>query len=649
MSETSQRLGHRLDDQRAEVSGAIRAAQNYLFSIQLPDGHWCGELEGDTILESEYAMTLHYLGRTHSDKFRKAANYIRQKQEPDGGWAIYPGGPAEVSATVKAYFVLKLAGDDPDALHMRRARKAARQLGGIEACNSFTKFQLSMFGQYEWDRCPAVPPEMILLPRWFYINIYEMSSWSRAIVVPLSVIRSLKPVCPVPEHASITELYAAEPVAPKKGLWSSLFHALDRGLRLHEALPVKPTRSVALRQCEEWILERLQGSDGLGAIFPPIVNTIIALRCLGYPMDHPVIQGQIRELEKLEIEEEDVIRVQPCFSPTWDTALALNALIESGVPADHADLQRAAHWMMEKRGHHAGDWRVKNGKACKPGWYFEYANPYYPDCDTTSKVITALSKVRLDDDDEERRKWEAIQEGHEWHLSMQNEDGGWGAFDKGCNKEILTHVPFADHNAMIDPSTADLTARGLETLSSLGHDLGFPAARRAVDFLLGEQEADGSWYGRWGCNYLYGTWLALWGLRSIGFEDQTVYDRAADWLEGCQNEDGGWGELPQSYDDPTLKGRGPSTPSQTAWALLGLLAARRTRVEAVRRGIDYLLGTQQEDGCWKEENWTGTGFPSVFYLRYHLYASYFPLLALASYAQAEDEQTGSRQVLAPAS
>jgi len=622
--------------QRRDVGEAMAAAQQHLFSIQQPDGHWCGELEGDTILESEYAMTLHFLGRTDSPKFRKAANYIRAKQEPGGGWAIYPGGPAEVSATVKAYFVLKLGGDSADALHMQRARKTAIELGGIEACNSFTKFQLALFGQYDWDRCPAVPPELILLPRWFYINIYEMSSWSRAILVPLSVIRSCKPVRPVPEGAGIAELYADRPVAPEKSLWNSLFQALDRGLRLHEALPVKPTRWVALRQCEEWILKRLQNSDGLGAIFPPIVNTIIALHCLGYAQDHPIVQGQIRELEKLEIEEDDIVKVQPCFSPTWDTALALNALVESGVPPAHPDLQRAAHWMMEKRGHPAGDWRIKNGKACKPGWYFEYANPYYPDCDTTSQVITALSKVRLDDPDEERLKWDAIHEGHEWHLSMQNDDGGWGAFDKGCDKAILTHVPFADHNAMIDPSTADLTARGLETLANLGHDLRFPAARRAVDYLLREQEPDGSWYGRWGCNYLYGTWLAVWGLRCIGFSDEEVYDRAADWLEGCQGEDGGWGELPMSYDDPTQKGRGPSTPSQTAWALMGLLAAGRTHGEAVRRGIDYLLDSQFEDGSWQEEHWTGTGFPSVFYLRYHLYAIYFPLLALATHARAVD-------------
>jgi squalene-hopene/tetraprenyl-beta-curcumene cyclase len=633
VSGTTERSKHA--DRLSRARGAVEAAQRYLLSIQQEDGHWCGELEGDTILESEYILTMHYLGLTDDGRVEKAANYIRRLQLPDGGWAIFPGGPPEASASVKAYFVLKLVGDDPEAPHMQRARQAILDLGGIEACNSFTKLYLALFGQYDWERCPAVLPEIILLPRWFYINIYEMSSWSRAIIVPLSVIRAHKPRCAVPEHANIPELYSDKSVPPKSGLWANLFHALDRGLRMLERwAPVKPTRSMALKECEKWILERLEGSDGLGAIFPPIVNTIIALRCLGYPQDHPTVQGQIRELQKLEIEDDEIVKVQPCFSPTWDTALAVNALVESGLDSDHPDLQRAASWLLGKRGTPTGDWRVKVEGVEKPGWYFEYANPYYPDCDTTSKVITALSKVRLPDDDQEAAKERAIHEGHEWHVSMQNADGGWGAFDKDCNKEILCHVPFADHNAMIDPSTSDLTARGLETLAALGHDREFPAARRAIDFLLAEQETDGSWYGRWGCNYLYGTWLALWGLKSIGHDTRGVaFRRAARWLKECQSADGGWGELPLSYEDPSHKGRGPSTASQTAWAVMGLLAADEGDSEAVRRGVEYLTTNQEEDGSWEEEFWTGTGFPSVFYLRYHLYRIYFPLLALATYLE----------------
>jgi squalene-hopene/tetraprenyl-beta-curcumene cyclase len=622
-----------------EVQRAIRATQAFLTSIQKDDGHWCGELEGDTILASEYVLTMVFLDRTEDRRLRKAANYIRQKQLPEGGWAIYPHGPAEVSASVKAYFVLKLVGDDPQAPHMERARRAILELGGIEACNSFTKIYLAIFGQYDWDKVHAVPPEIILLPRWFYINIYEMSSWSRAIIVPLSLIWAHKPSCPVPAHASIAELRVDRPVRGEEGLWSALFQALDRGIRMLERLPVKPTRTLAIRQAEKWILERLEGSDGLSAIFPPIINTIIALRCLGYPTEHTVVQQQIRELEKLEIEEPDTLRVQPCFSPVWDTALAMNALVESGVPADDPRLQDAAKWLLDKRGHPAGDWSVKSERARKPGWYFEYANPYYPDCDTTSKVITALSKVRLHDRREDLKRVQAIREGHEWHVSMQNRDGGWGAFDKHCNKEILTRVPYADHNAMIDPSTSDLTARGLETFHNLGHDRSYAPARRAIEFLLRHQEPDGSWYGRWGCNYLYGTWLALFGLKCIGENTGAPWaEKAAAWLRSCQNPDGGWGELPQSYDDPTQKGRGPSTPSQTAWALMGLMAVDADSSEAIERGVDYLLRMQQPDGSWKEEEWTGTGFPSVFYLRYHLYAVYFPLLALSQYVKYRKAQ-----------
>ncbi len=620
-----------------EAQRAIRSAQDYLLSIQKEDGHWCGELEGDTILESEYILAMHFMGKTEDPRVRKAANNLRQQQSDHGGWSIYPGGPAEVSASAKAYFVLKLVGDDPEAPHMQRARKKILDLGGLDACNSFTKLYLSIFGQYEWKNAPAVPPEIILLPRWFYFNIYEMSSWSRAIVVPLSMIWALKPHCPVPAHAQIPELRGGRAVPAKTGLWGAFFQAVDRGLKILEKLPVKPTRQFALKAAERWVLERLDGSHGLGAIFPPIVNTIIGLRAMGYPLDHPVIQDQYKELQRLTIEEGDTLRVQPCFSPVWDTAISVNALAESGLPEDHPRLQKAARWMMSRRGHDAGDWKIKlkDGQNQAPGWFFEYANPYYPDCDTTSQVLTALSKVRLGEGAEDAERIQAIYEGHVWHVSMQNKDGGWGAFDKDCDKEILCHVPFADHNAMIDPSTSDLTARGLETLAHMGHGPDYPPARMAIEFLRREQEADGSWYGRWGCNYLYGTWLSLWGLRYIGVEMAGEWrDRAVTWLRDCQNDDGGFGELPLSYDDPMLKGRGPSSPSQTAWALMGLCAAGDERSEAAQRAVDYLVRNQHEDGSWAEESWTGTGFPSVFYLRYHLYSNYFPLLALATWSKA---------------
>jgi squalene-hopene/tetraprenyl-beta-curcumene cyclase len=617
---------------RADSSRALEATQRYLLSIQKEDGHWCGELEGDTILQSEYILCNVFLGREHEDRVRKAGEDIRRKQLPEGGWAIFPGGEPEVSASVKAYFVLKLLGDKPDEPHMVRARETILRLGGVEACNSFTKIYLAIFGQYDWRKTPAVPPEIILLPRWFYINIYEMSSWSRAIVIPLSIIWAHKPYCSVVPRANIKELYDPNYRKRPAGLWATFFHALDRGLKLLERLPIKPSRELALKRAEKWILDRLDGSDGLGAIFPPIVNTILALRCLDYPVEHPTVQAQIAELEKLEIEEEETLRVQPCFSPVWDTALAMNALVESGMRPGDPTLLRAAHWLLDKRGNGDGDWRVKNRNATRPGWFFEYANPYYPDNDTTAMVLTALSKVRFPDEPTESTRRLGMREALAWHLSMQNDDGGWSAFDKGCDKQLLCHVPFADHNAMIDPSNEDITARILESLSCLGYDRTYGPARRAVIYLLRQQEPDGSWYGRWGCNYLYGTWLALWGLRLIGEPlDQPAVRRAASWLAACQNDDGGWGETPRSYSDVTAKGRGPSTPSQTAWALMGLMAAGEVDSDAVRRGIDYLVREQHDDGSWHEEYWTGTGFPGVFYLRYHLYGIYFPLLALAHY------------------
>jgi squalene-hopene/tetraprenyl-beta-curcumene cyclase len=623
-------------DRSTRLLESIAAAQRHLLSLQAPDGHWRGELEGCTVLESEYALAMHFLGRGGEEKVRKAGNYLRLKELPQGGWANYPGGPPDVSVSAKAYFVLKLLGDDPSAPHMQRARSAILDLGGLDACNSFTKIYLAIFDQYPWSKCPSVPPELILFPHRLYPNIYEMSSWSRAILVPLSIISARKPRCPVPPRAAIPELISAERWQPNRGAWSSFFYSLDFLVKLTERLSIRALRVLALERAERWTLERLQDSDGLGAIFPPIINTIIALHAQGHPLDHPTILGQVRELEKLEIEEEETLRVQPCLSPVWDTALAVNALVESGIPDDDPSVTRAAAWMLERRGNDRGDWRLKGREASTAGWYFEYANPFYPDCDTTAQVLTALSKVTLPDGETFTRCQRAIFEGHEWHLGMQNDDGGWAAFDRGCDREILTKVPFADHNAMIDPSTADLTSRGLESLAELGFGPEYPPARRAIQFLRRTQEPEGAWYGRWGCNYVYGTYLALWALRRIGLEpSDPALRRGAAWLRSCQNPDGGWGESLASYDDPSLKGKGRSTPSQTAWAVLGLLAAGGAPDPATRRGVDFLLDRQAADGSWPEEEWTGTGFPRVFYLRYHLYPIYFPLFALGAYARAE--------------
>jgi squalene-hopene/tetraprenyl-beta-curcumene cyclase len=627
---------------RTAVRNAVEAAQRYLLSIQAPDGHWCGELEGDTILESEYALTLHFLGRSSEPRFKKLAQYLRRKQLPGGGWSTYEGGPAEVSGSVKAYFVLKLAGDDPNAPHMARAREVILELGGIEACNSFTRIYLAIFGQCSWDDCPAVPPEIVLLPDSAVFNIYKMSSWSRGIVVPLSVIWASKPSCPVPESAAIPELHVQRDATPhlarsrRERTWRTFFTTVDATLKRLEQAGLTPLRKKALAACESWIHERLALSDGLGAIFPPIINTILAFRCLGYAADDPRVTRQVRELEKLELEDDEAIHLQPCFSPIWDTALAIVALSDAGLPADDPALLNAARWLLDREVKSVGDWKKACPEAEPGGWYFEYANEWYPDTDDTAEVLTALSRVRFPGEAEDLARQGAVARGQAWILAMQNKDGGWGAFDKDCDNEVLTFIPFADHNAMIDPSCEDITGRVLEALHGLGVPAGNPAVRRAASFLERKQHGDGTWYGRWGCNYLYGSWLALRGLLHAG-EDlrERRFQHTAEWLRSHQNADGGWGELPASYDDPRLKGCGPSTPSQTTWALMALFATGDRDSDTVRRGVEYLLSLQAYDGSWKDEHWTGTGFPKVFYLRYHLYATYFPLWALSLYAREE--------------
>jgi len=722
----------------AWVDEAIDEARRWLLAAQAADGHWCGELEGDTILETEYVLLLHFLGRLGDPRVGKAARYVRRQQLPEGGWAIYPGGPPEVSASVKAYLVLKLAGDDPGAPHMQRARRTILALGGVEACNSFTKIYLAICGQYDWWRCPAVPPEMVLLPRWLYFNLYEMSSWSRGIVVPLSIIWALRPVRPVAAEHGIDELRAAapEPAAaggpwrragpadlgaghagpavraavrglPRKAgasrAWHAVFQLLDGALKTGERLRLTPFRRRALARAEAWILERLDDSDGLAAIFPPIVNTVFALRCLGYDVEHPAVRGQLRELERLEIEDagepggplaagggatsargvpgaggdataaavaagdddggQTALRLQPCFSAVWDTALAMHALSDSGTEPEHPALLAARRWLVEREIRRTGDWSVKAPGVPPGGWCFEYRNAFYPDCDDTAEVLTALSAWHGPaggDDDPAASAAQAAQassaapavsRGVAWLLGMQNRDGGWGAFDRGCDKEILTHVPFADHNALLDPSTADVTGRVVDALRRLGMPADAPELARAAAFLRRQQEADGSWYGRWGCNYVYGTWLALRALvrcaPPAGGADGVLAPasssrRAAAWLLAHQNEDGGWGESPRSYDDPAQKGIGPSTAAQTAWALMGLFAAGVDGGPAVERGVEHLLRTQRADGSWRDEPWTATGFPRVFYLRYHLYAVYFPLMALAEHAEIERRRAGNR-------
>ncbi len=626
------------------IDRAIAAARQALLDQQQPDGHWCARLEGDSILESEYVLTKVYLGRGEDPKVGKAAEALRRAQRPEGGWSLYPDGPADVSASIKAYLVLKLMGDDPAAEPMTRAREAILDGGGLEAANSFTKIYLSIFGLYRWDAAPAVPPELVLLPGWFPCNLYEMSSWSRAIVVPLSIIWARKPRRELP--VTLDELDAGPAAIRHPALggfrsraWGRLFTTIDRFIKAYQAVPFHPLRQGAVEAAERWILERLEASDGLGAIFPPIVNTIIALESLGYAQGHPVLAAQIRELEKLEIEDDETLRVQPCKSPVWDTALAMTALASSTPAGGDGDpevraLERAAEWLLAREVRRPGDWRNNNPKGPVGGWYFEYANEFYPDCDDTAEVLKALALTAPSSRGDGVAA--AIDRGRAWLVSMQNRDGGWASFDRGCDREILTYIPFADHNAMIDPSTVDITGRALEALAALGADSSEARMERAIGFVRSMQEPDGSWYGRWGCNYLYGTWLALTGLAAAGVDlvAEPWGVAARDWIRSRQNPDGGWGETLASYEDPELKGRGTSTPSQTAWALLGLLAAGH-RGSEIELGIAYLLERQLPDGTWTDEAWTGTGFPKVFYLKYHNYPVYFPLQALAEFRRLD--------------
>jgi squalene-hopene/tetraprenyl-beta-curcumene cyclase len=626
----------------SSLTQAIERARRNLLGRQAPDGHWVGELQGDTILESEYVLLMAFLGRENDQSIAKAARYLLTQQLPEGGWNNYPDGPPDLSVSVKAYFALKLAGYDSDLPYMRRAREVIRKRGGAARCNSFTQFYLALLGQFPYANCPAVPPEMMLLPRWAYFNIYAMSSWTRTIVIPLSIFYAHKPVRHLPPERGIAELFLKPPDTPlwphppteRLITWTNLFLALDQALKWVGRWGLGPIRRLALHRAKEWMFAHLADSDGVGAIYPPIIYTIICLRCLGYADDSTEMRQALKHLEDLKLEEDDTLRLQPCFSPVWDTALTLIALADAGVASRHPAVQRGANWLLEREVRRPGDWSIMNPGVEPGGWFFEYRNGFYPDTDDTAMVLMALARSDRAATPDGRA---AAERGLRWLLAMQNSDGGWAAFDRDINREVLTRVPFADHNAMLDPSCPDITARVLEALGHFGYRVGHPQVDRAIAFIRKRQERTGAWPGRWGVNYLYGTWQVLAGLRSVGFD---MYDplvrRAVAWLKQVQQPGGGWGETCRSYDDPSLAGQGTPTASQSAWALLGLLAAGEAGSEAVRAGTDYLLATQQSDGTWHEEHFTGTGFPKVFYLKYHMYAVYFPLMALCRSAKAKN-------------
>lgn len=658
----------------------ILKTRQWLLENQQDDGHWVAELEGDTILESEYILLLAYLGEVDTPPAKRAARYILEQQLPEGGWAIFPGGPIEISASVKAYFALKLTGHDPSDEPMQRARAAILSWGGADAVNSFTRFYLALLGQISYDNCPTVPPEMALLPKWMPGNLYQVSAWSRTMIVTLSLMSARRPVAQIDARHGIRELFlrpASEWPATrcpgleqKKSLfsWGKFFHMVDRGMKFCERHKLLPLRRRAIAAAEKWMLDRFERSDGLGAIFPPMVWSIIAMKALGYENDSPPMKYARERLEGLAIDENDTRRLQPCKSPVWDSAISMLALSDSGLEPDHPAMRRGYEWLLSQQIKRPGDW--SETVACEPGgWCFEYANDFYPDVDDTAMVSMALNR-RLTaaksrkglppgfslvseesiaqgeqpcDTSPSHETAEALARAEVWLLAMQNRDGGWGAFDRDNDNQFLCHVPFADHNAMIDPSTPDLCARVLEALGQRGLGPGHPAVDRGLAYLRKTQEADGSWFGRWGVNYIYGTWQVLQGLQAIGIpHNDPMVEAAAAWLLAYQQPCGGWGETPNSYAEPSLRGQGNPTPSQTAWALLGLTAAGLEAHPAVARGVRYLLDTQDADGSWEETDYTGTGFPQVFYLRYTYYRIYFPLMALSRWAVAIEKSGAGR-------
>jgi squalene-hopene/tetraprenyl-beta-curcumene cyclase len=619
---------------------AIELSQAYLLKEQKPEGYWVGELMVDATLVADTIAYHHWNGKVDPEWQRKAVNHIFSMQLPDGGWNIYYGGPPEVNATIKAYLALKLAGIPATDPRMLRAREVAMNLGGVPRMNTFSKLYLALIGLFPWDYVPTIPCEIILIGKWFHVNFYEMSSWSRSMLVPLAIINHFKPTRKVGVNldelypAGVNERDLALAPDPRFFTWRNFFLWLDGLHKFVENNKLRPFRKRALEKAEEWMLERFEGSNGLAAIFPAMLNSLIALKALGYADDHP------------EVLREDSVRIEPCFSPVWDTAIVNICLRESGMAEDHPALKKSTEWLMSKEIRFRGDWQFKNEVDVEPsGWVFEFENKWNPDVDDTAMVLLALRQVPTDNP---KRRDECLQRGLKWMMTFQCKDGGWAAFDKDCTKGILEKVPFADHNAMLDPECADITARILELLGYENYRVDHPQIEKALQYIKSEQEEDGSWYGRWGVNYIYGTWQVLRGLHALKWNMHEPWLlKAGQWLESVQHADGGWGERCNTYDDPVFKGQGPSTASQTAWAVMGLCTFGDPNNPGLIRGIEYLIRNQNRDGSWTEHEITGTGFPKVFYLKYDMYRNSWPLLALATYSKLSRESKQKATNIAP--
>jgi squalene-hopene/tetraprenyl-beta-curcumene cyclase len=615
---------------------AIERATDYLLSVQYQEGYWWAELESNSTITAEHLFLTHILGIGSQELWDKIARQLLSWQREDGSWAIWYDGPGDLSGTVEAYVALKMAGVDPDSPEMTKAREWIMARGGVERVRNFTKIWLALMGEWPWEGLPVIPPEVVLLPKWFLINIYEFGSWARGTMVPLTIVYAHRPVFPIPSHARINELFPrgranADLSLPKKrSAWGRFFTFADKVLRVHEHSRWKPLRKRAIKLAEEWIIARQEADGCWGGIQPAWVYSLIALYVLGHDLEGPILKKGIEGLKRYSIEEDGKFRFQSCISPVWDTGLAMIALQDAGLPADHPALVKAGEWLLNEQIFVGGDWQVKC-KGRPGGWAFEFDNDVYPDTDDSSVVMMAIQRTDLPG----RAKEYAISRGLEWLLAMQSSNGGWGAFDRNNTRALLREIPFADFGEMIDPPSVDVTGHIVELLGRLGYRKGFRPLDRALAYLKREQEPDGAWYGRWGVNLTYGIGYVLPALAAVGEDMRAPYvRRAVDWLISHQNEDGGWGERVEGYYDPTWRGRGPSTASQTAWALLALLAAGEIDHRATKAGIEYLIRTQEKDGSWDEPYFTGTGFPPDFMIKYHLYRDVFPVMALGRYRNA---------------
>ncbi len=630
-------VGFARDEFVAKVNFGIDRARRLLLERQHSEGYWHGALEANAEMNAEYIIFTHFMGVVDKDLEDRLKRLLLDVQNPDGSWPLYPGGEGYLSSSIEAYFALKLCGMRPADEPMMQARRWILSKGGVEKCGTLARFYLACMGQVPWEATAALPVEISLLPNWFFFNMYELASWARGTAFALMLLQAAKPVVSVDYIEGILELYIQPPhftkfkQPPAKKFLSlrNLFNRTDSMLRVYERHHLKWLRARALKYAENWILERQDANGSWGGIQPCYLLSAMALKGLGYRNEHPVLKKALDATRELIWEAGDRAMYMPCVSPNWDTALAAKALLDSGTPADDPALKRAVQWFIDHQIFRKGDWSVKRPRLEPGGWSFQFHNDTYPDVDDSAVILEVLARTEADDRPAKER---AICAGANWTMGMQSSDGGFAAFDADCQKQWLNQIPLADVEAAIDPSCPDLAGRVLEMMAAVGYRLDHPVANRTVEWLRKNQSSDGAWLGRWGVNYLYGTWSALMGLRAIGVNlEEPWVKRAVAWLKSKQNDDGGWGESPLSDKDPAWRGRGVSTASQTAWALMGLLAGENAVSENVGRGVAWLTERQNDAGDWDEAEFTGAGFPNHFYLRYHLYRHYFPLMALGRF------------------